>query len=222
MITKKAFEKYCCKHGLKYQCEDDFLNSKLNEDWNKYIFSYLCGCGFLETAKWLYSMGGIDIHARHNEAFYWSCVTGHKETAEWCYSFGNITLYEFNDLFQDELFIRSCENGYLELSKWMYSLNELGGIKKRTIETIFIECCSYENKEMIEWCHSLLDKSSVEIYNYTLECAFIRSCLCGRKKNAEWLYFIGKINRKTQEEAFIIYMRNFYYCKELIEWFLFS
>ena len=40
---------------------------------NDYAFRYSCINGHIEIAKWLYSLGGVDIHANNDDAFRYSC-----------------------------------------------------------------------------------------------------------------------------------------------------
>ena len=43
-------------------------------------------------AKWLYSLGGVDIHIDEDHAFRWSCRNGYLKVAQWLYSLKNIHL----------------------------------------------------------------------------------------------------------------------------------
>jgi len=45
----------------------------------KNIFSYLCIFGYIETAKWCHSLGGVDIHIENDFAFRQSCEDGHHK-----------------------------------------------------------------------------------------------------------------------------------------------
>jgi len=83
MITRVEFENHCIKYGLRYRHDNDFWNKLLNENWNENILCYLCVSGYIETAKWLVSLGGVDIHADNDCAFRWSYEYEHKEIIEW-------------------------------------------------------------------------------------------------------------------------------------------
>ena len=37
-------------------------------------FQWNCENGHLTVAKWLYSLGGVNIHANNESAFQWSCA----------------------------------------------------------------------------------------------------------------------------------------------------
>jgi len=79
MITREEFEGYCIKNGLRYRCNNAVWNDLLDRDWNKNIFSYLCIFGYIETAKWYHSLGGVDIHIENDFAFRLSCGNGHHK-----------------------------------------------------------------------------------------------------------------------------------------------
>ena len=53
-------------------------------------FLHQCDIGDLETAKWLHSLGGINIHECNDYAFRWSCCYGHLEIAQELISLGGI------------------------------------------------------------------------------------------------------------------------------------
>jgi hypothetical protein len=63
---------------------------RVNITKNDYVFRFSCKHGDLEIAKWLYSLGGVDIHAGDDYAFRRACENGHLGTAEWLYSLGGV------------------------------------------------------------------------------------------------------------------------------------
>jgi hypothetical protein len=49
-------------------------------------------------ARWLYSLGGINIHAEEDYAFRWACQGGHYLlVAQWLYSLGGIGIHTLDD-----------------------------------------------------------------------------------------------------------------------------
>jgi diacylglycerol kinase len=65
-----------------------------------YIDSYFLNArqtGHLEIAKWLYSLGGVDIHAENEDAFRNACLNGYLEIAKWLYSFGGVDIHAKNE-----------------------------------------------------------------------------------------------------------------------------
>jgi hypothetical protein len=51
----------------------------------EHAFCYTCAHGYLDVAKWLYSIADatkIDIHTRDEYAFNYACANGHLEIAK--------------------------------------------------------------------------------------------------------------------------------------------
>src|SRR5258708_5575801 len=61
--------------------KDFLLKSKKGFSWN-------CKNGHLNVAQWLYSLGGVNIHADNEYAFGCSCENGHINVAQWLYWLG--------------------------------------------------------------------------------------------------------------------------------------
>ena len=84
MITKEEFERYCDEHELRRTFDKRYwIEYLLDENWNEWIFFTICSYGYVETAKWLYSLGNIDIHTENEFAFRWSCMYDKKEIVKW-------------------------------------------------------------------------------------------------------------------------------------------
>ena len=47
-----------------------------------------CENGHMDVAKRIFSLGGVNIHADDEYAFYWSRINGHMEIAKWLVSLG--------------------------------------------------------------------------------------------------------------------------------------
>lgn len=69
---------------------------------------------------WLYSLGGVDIHARNDFAFRSSCVNNKLNISKWLYSLGGIDIRAKNDC----AFKKSCRYRHLEVAKWLTSICE--------------------------------------------------------------------------------------------------
>jgi len=87
---------------------------KRDEHINSY-FSESCKNGHLEMAQWLYSFGGVDIHANNEKAFRFACYRGHLEVAQWLYSLGGVDIHAHNDTA-----FTMCN--YI-IKNWLYSLD---------------------------------------------------------------------------------------------------
>ena len=121
MITEDEFERYCDEHELRRTFDKHYwFEYQLYENWNERVFIAICVHGYVETAKWLYSLGNIDIHPKQEFGFRYSCSYGHLEVAKWLYSLGNIDIHVENEL----AFRWSCEYNKKEVVKWF--IFELG------------------------------------------------------------------------------------------------
>ena len=80
-----------------------------------------CEGGHLETAKWLLSLGGVDVHAV-DDAFVWACEGGHLDTAKWLWgSFGPALDVR---VVADRAFRRACGIRHrLETARWLANLD---------------------------------------------------------------------------------------------------
>ena len=90
---------------------------------NEFIFLWSCENGYLEVAKWLWSLNqNINIHANDEFAFRWSCLHGHLETAKWLWSLDkNIDIHAINDRAFDWSFKISVN---FVVSKWLLTLDD--------------------------------------------------------------------------------------------------
>ncbi len=89
LLESKLLNNLICKldKGNELNNEEiQYLCSKrvpLNTKWNNDYFQCVCQNGHLEVAKWLYSLGGVNIHASNDYAFIYSCGNGHLEVVKW-------------------------------------------------------------------------------------------------------------------------------------------
>jgi len=112
MITKKAFKEYCRKNNLRYEFKNEYYKGLLRSNWNDNLFCVLCCNGYIETLKWLLTLGEINIHANDEEAFIRSCSEGHFEVVKWLMKISEKSGKIINIHAKDEkAFKESCING---------------------------------------------------------------------------------------------------------------
>ena len=80
------------------------------------MFRTACSLGKLEIAKWIYSLGDVDIHAGMDYAFISSCMDNYVEIAKWLYTLGDIDIYYDNNV----LFKFICQSGNLYVFQWFF------------------------------------------------------------------------------------------------------
>jgi hypothetical protein len=125
MITKKEFVEYCRNNNLRYKFENIFpCESLLKSNWNNNnLFIVLCYHGYIETMKWLWTKGEINIHANNEEVFRCSCGCGCIELAKWLIEISKengkiINISAINDF----AFRYSCKRNDMKIAKWLCSL----------------------------------------------------------------------------------------------------
>jgi len=112
-MAKWAYES-CRKNGINIKVDCIFRNCYLDSN--------------IEVLKWLYSLGGVKLHAYNDRIFRHACEWGEIEVAKWLYGLDG----KINALIDNGYaFKKSLQRGNLEVSAWIYSL---GGISIREID----------------------------------------------------------------------------------------
>lgn len=85
------------------------------------IFPFICRVGHLEVAQWIHGLGGVDIHADRDAAFFWACGFGKLTVAQWLHGLGGVDIHAEDD----EAFREACECKHLDVAQWLHGL---GGV----------------------------------------------------------------------------------------------
>ena len=108
VITLLAFSK----------SNNKIINHNVNND---YGFFWACQRGKLNLAKYLYSLGNVNVNNTYNgSAFNIACAENHLELAKWLYSLGDIYLHSG----LSEGFIISCLKNHHDIYRWMWLIAE--------------------------------------------------------------------------------------------------
>ncbi len=169
-----------------------YLNSTNNYMKNNTDFIQACKYGNLEIVIFLYSLGGVDIHANDDEAFKVVCTNGHLEILQRLIRASiriDLPFDNFNILPLG--FISACKYGYLEIVKILYELifHDFG-----FEEEGFIEAIKNDHFEIAKWLyinsHEYIDFKNVD-FQIRLENEFKRlvfSITQETEENIRWLY----------------------------------
>src|SRR5438309_1422509 len=84
-------------------------------------FIWNCANDHIDVARWLFSLGSVDIYADDECAFRESCKNGHLNVAQWLYSLGDVDIHAGNEY----AFRWSCREVHINIAQWLYSL---GGV----------------------------------------------------------------------------------------------
>lgn len=224
-INMDNFIKYC-KDGniiLAKETFDNFNNiNKLDiKSYNK-AFRLCCKNNHIKVAKWLYSLGIINIHSKNDYAFKICCSNGHIKLCKWLYSIGSIdflnieenTYYIFNICCQnnqlniciwlysleiinihandDIFFTKYCDDEHLDIAKWLYSL---GGFTDEFLNELFTYNCWYNNFLTVQWLYDL-NKINIHFDN---DRPIKLSCESGHLDIAKWLYSLNSVDIHAQK-----------------------
>ena len=95
-------------------------NNMLNHNYNKdYGFIWACQKGNLRLAKFIYSLGNVDINRTFNgSAFNSACSANYLELAKWIYTLEEVDIH----MNLSYGFILSCSRNHEEVYRWMWEI----------------------------------------------------------------------------------------------------
>lgn len=211
-ITKMEKEFFnACYFGDLDKSKEIFAKGVDHTYNNNKAFRGVCENGHFEVAKWLVSLGGVDIHAYEDEAFYRSCYVGKFEIAEWLYSLG----CRVDD---DDIYQIACNEGLFDFAKQMYSSTNIYDDYKHgraSSRFWFEDCCRQGRTECSKWIYSLgvinyeeldsvyqnnkreIDQDHMEIKRWFYEMGIVEfeykdlkiACRQNSIKNVMWLFY---------------------------------
>jgi hypothetical protein len=144
----------------------DIIDWMLTQDIGRQLFIYVCTCGNLDFAKWLFNrikLSQIDI----NSTFYSVCRTSNLNVIQWL-----APMYKCES---NDGLIRACETGYLNVVTWILHNMKLNQLD---INDAFLVACIYGHLEIAQLLYPLSDDVNF---------AFINACENGKLNIAKWL-----------------------------------
>ena len=90
------FLEACAKGDIEYIIKFIELGGDYHYN-NDQGFRECCRNGHLESAKYLFACGEVDIHYNQDEAFRISYDNGHKLVAKWIYTLGDVAYVDYFD-----------------------------------------------------------------------------------------------------------------------------
>jgi hypothetical protein len=128
-----------------------YKDKDIPDDYDK-DFRWACINRHLSIAKWLYSLGDVDIHTDvcyGIDSFRWACEKGNQDIAKWLYSLGGVDIHAENDY----AFRWTCRYGHESIAKWLYGL---GGVDIHARENdAYLVACQNGHKSIVKWLKTL-------------------------------------------------------------------
>jgi hypothetical protein len=154
-------------------------------------FQDACENCHLSIAKWLYGMGGVDIHVSNDDTFQRACRYGHLSITKWLYGLGGVNIHAYDDY----AFRWACINGHESIAKCLYSL---GGVDIHiNYEFAFRWACGNGQESIAKWLYGI---GGVDIHADDDD-AFQSACQDGYESIAKWLYSLGGVDIHAYDEA---------------------
>jgi len=132
-LKMKPFYDYCEIH---HESLDKIIAYCKNKKLNKcLLFIHCCSHGYLNIAKWLYSVKRIRMRTL-NTAFRMSCINGHVDVAKWLYSIGksHVDIHIYNNF----VFRVSITKEQIHVVQWLTKL--CGELTNKRIQALELEC----------------------------------------------------------------------------------
>ena len=178
-------------------------NNLYSSDKSDKIFRIAIEYGNLNVCKYLHSKFKYDIHNKDENFFRWSCYNNKLHIAKWLHSLGGIDTH----IQEDDAFVQSCIYS-LDCAIWLHSF---GNICSSAVHRGFLNG-SRNNFKIAKWLYSVYN-----ITKNTKEYAFMNSCEDNRITTAKWLYSLGGINIRANNDRAFKASCSFRY-KDIAEW----
>jgi hypothetical protein len=156
-------------------------------------FRETCANGHEGIARWLHSLGGVDIHAEEEDAFRRACNFGHEGVARWLASLDHDENHDQEvdiHVREEEPFCLACWNGHEKIAVWLYAqgLEEITRIE--TLSIALCGACKNGHLGIAVWLHDL-NMLFDPLYAVRMTEAFCHCCMLGYYDTARVLYTWG-------------------------------
>ena len=143
-------QRYIDKHGAR----EPPLRDALREG-KEVVFRRTLQDGHFPMAKWIYELGGVDLHAGDDLPMREVGYGGDLAQIHWMWTLGAVTPGGNTPQY---LFRNACMYGHLPMAQWVLELYGWGSIPMDAATTAFALACERRHEAVAKWVWAVLPK----------------------------------------------------------------